>query len=144
VSVVIAALLLWAAATRHSRPVLVHVPFGANSVSGSDNYAVFNPFRDRSVEHAATAYIEAMRRGDCPEAAKRSTNALLTDQRSCEQIQADSYRDYRASLVQRLRDRSDGQNEVILYYSDNGYDGNWVTLKRFGDSWSVVKFNTFY
>jgi len=110
---------------------------------GSYNYAVFNPFRDRSAERAATAYIEAMRRGDCSEAARRGTNVVLPNQRSCEQMQED-YRDYRAAFVQPLRDRFDGQNEVILYYSNNGYTGNWVTVKRFGDSWSVVEFNKFW
>jgi hypothetical protein len=38
-------------------------------------------------------------------------------------MQAD-YHDYRAAFVQRLRDRSDGQNEFILYYSNNGYEGS--------------------
>jgi len=55
------------------------------------------------------------------------------------QMQAD-YHEYRAAFVQRLCDRSDGQNEVILYYSNNGYEGNWVTVKRC-NSWSVVEFN---
>jgi hypothetical protein len=70
--VLIAAFLLWAAATRHSRSVPIHIPFRTNRVMGRFNYAVFNPFRDRSAERAAAAYIEAMRRGDCLEAAKHS------------------------------------------------------------------------
>jgi hypothetical protein len=54
------------------------------------------------------------------------------------------YRDYRAAFVQRLHDRSEGNEEVILYYSNNGYEGNWVTLRRFGESWSVVEFTKFW
>jgi hypothetical protein len=142
-SIVVAALLLWAAATRHSRPVLIRVPFRTNPVMVGYNYAVFNPFRDRSAERSATAYIEAMRRGDCSEAAKYSRNVVLPNSMDCEQMQAE-HRDYRAAFVQRLRDRSDGEYEVTLYYSNNGYEGNWVTVKRVGDSWSVVEFNKFW
>ena len=54
------------------------------------------------------------------------------------------YQDYRAAFVQRLRDRSDGQNEAILCYSNNSYEGTQVTVQRFGDSWSVVEFNKFW
>jgi hypothetical protein len=141
--VLIAAFLLWAAATRHSRSVLIHLPFRTNPLMGRYTYAVFNPFRDRSAEHAAAEYIEAMRRGDCLEAAKHGRNVVLPNHMSCEQMQAE-YQDYRSAFVQRLRDRSDGQNEAILYYSNNGYEGNQVTVQRFGDSWSVVEFNKFW
>jgi len=110
---------------------------------GRYNYAVFNPFRDRSAERAAAAYIEAMRRGDCLEAAKHGRNVVLPNQMSCQQMQAD-YHDYRAAFVQRLRDRADGENETILYYSNNGYEGNQVTVQRFGDSWSVAEFDNFW
>jgi len=81
-----------------------------------------------------------MKVGDCSEAAKYSRDIVLPNHMSCEQIQAEYHSDRRA-FVQRLRNRSEGQNEVILYYSTNGYEGNWVTVKRFGDSWSVVEFN---
>jgi hypothetical protein len=143
VGIVIVALLLWAATVRRSRPVLIRLPFNTNSVVGSYNYVVFNSFRDRAPERVATAYVEAMRQGDCSEASKYGISVVLPNQMNCEQMQAE-HSHYRAAFVQRLRDRSDGQNEIILYYSNNGYEGNWVTVKRFGGSWSVVEFNKFW
>src|SRR3981189_523646 len=125
-------------------PGPMNVPMPANSrLMGRYNYAVFNPFRDRSAERAAAAYIEALRRGDCLEATKHGRNVVLPDHMSCQQMQAE-YPDYRAAFVHRLRDRSDGQNEAILNYSNNGCEGNQVAVQRFGDSWSVVEFNMFW
>src|SRR5215813_6738269 len=88
-AIVIAAFVVWTAATRNTSPVLIHIPFRTNSVMGSYNYAIFNPFRDRSAERAATAYIEAMRRGDCSEASKYSKNIVLPNGMTCEQIQTE-------------------------------------------------------
>jgi hypothetical protein len=130
-------------ATRNTRPVLLRLPYRTNSAMGNYNWVVFNPFRDRTVERVASAYLEAMRRGDCVEALKVTRNIVLPNNFDCAQMQAE-YRDYRHAFVQRLRDRSQGKNEAILYYSNNGYEGNWVTLRRFGSDWRIVEFNKFW
>jgi hypothetical protein len=92
--IVIVALLIWAAVNRQSRPVLVHIPFKTNSMAGSYNYAVFNPFRDRSVERVAAKYVGAMKLGNGAEAMKYSRDVVLPNDMTCEQMQVE-YRDYR-------------------------------------------------
>jgi hypothetical protein len=101
-----------------------------------------NPFRDRSPERAAAAYPEAMRRGNCVDAERLSTNPELPNELTCEQLQ-NEYRDERNLFVQRLRDRKENGGDVVLYYSNSGVgvEGNWVAVRRSGDGWRVVGFN---
>lgn len=138
----IIALLVWSFATRHWRPVLIHLPIPIHSVRWDTEYAVFNPFRDREPERVADAYLAAMKRGDCPEAAKHSRNVVLPNNMTCEQMQAEYHGT--APFLQSFRDRSDNGNEVILTYSDNGYTFHEVKLRRFGDSWKAVEFSKFW
>ena len=127
-----------------SHPVLLRAPFSINQLSGEDhNYVLFNPFRDRSPERAAAAYLDAMRRGSCADAEKLSTNLSLPNALTCEQMQ-DEYRDHRSLFVQRLRDRRKDRSDIVLYYSNTGYEGNWVAVRRPGGDragWRVVGFN---
>jgi hypothetical protein len=129
---------------RNKRSVLVRMPFGINQETGDHNYVLFNPFRDRSPERAASAYLEAMQRGNCEEAGKLSTNVVLPNGYTCEGLQND-YRKVRHLFVQRLRDRRDEGRVVVLYYSDSGYEGNWVGVRQlggeWGGTWRVVAFN---
>ena len=104
-----------------------------------------NPFRDRSPERAAAAYPEAMRRGNCVDAERLSTNPELPNELTCEQLQ-NEYRDERNLFVQRLRDRKENGGDVVLYYSNSGagVEGNWVSVRQpAGDraGWRVVGFN---
>jgi hypothetical protein len=138
----IVALLVWSVATRNWRPVLIHLPIPVHSVRWDTEYAVFNPFRDRAPERVAHIYLEAMKRGDCPDATKHSRNVVLPNNMTCEQMQMEYHG--AAPFLQRFRDRSGGGNETILTYSDDGYTFNEVTLRRFGDSWSVVEFSKFW
>ena len=117
---------------RDSRPVLWRAPFGTNQLSGKDhNYVLFNPFRDRSPERTAAAYLEAMRRGSCTDADKLTANLVLPNRFTCEQMQAE-YHDVRNLFVQRLRDRRKDGGVVVLYYSNTGYEGNWVAVRQPG------------
>jgi hypothetical protein len=138
----IVALLVWSGATRHRRPVLVHLPIPVHSVRWDTKYAVFNPFRNRAPERVAQIYLEAMSRGDCSAAIKQSRSVVLPNNMTCQQMQVEYHGT--APFLQRFRDRSDGDNETILTYSDDGYTFNQVTLHRFGDSWSVVEFSKFW
>ncbi|MBI3478015.1 MAG: hypothetical protein HY010_19955 [Acidobacteria bacterium] len=130
---------------RDVRPVLIRMPFGVNQETGDHNYVLFNPFRDRSPEHAAAAYLDAMRSGNCTDAAKLSTDLVLPNALTCEEMQSE-YRDHRSLFVQRLRDRRKEGSDVVLYYSDTGVgvEGNWVAVRQLGGDragWRVVGFN---
>lgn len=118
------------------------MPFGLNHETGDHNYVLFNPFRDRAPEQAADAYLEAMRRGNCAEAARLSTNPNLPNELTCDQLQ-NEYRNARNLFVQRLRDRKENQGNVVLYYSNSGagVEGNWVAVRQTGAGWRVVSFN---
>jgi hypothetical protein len=139
---VTAAAIVGVALVRDTRPVLIRMPFGLNQETGDHNYVLFNPFRDRSPERAAAAYLESMRRGNCADAERLSTNPELPNELTCEQLQ-DEYRDERNLFVQRLRDRKENTGDVVLYYSTSGVgvEGNWVAVRRLGDGWRVVGFN---
>lgn len=143
--VLLVAVIVGALLTRDAHPVLWRAPFSVNQLSGEDhNYVLFNPFRDRLPERAAAAYLEAMRRGSCPDAEKLTASLVLPNQFTCEQMQSE-YRNVRSLFVQRLRDRRKDGDVVVLYYSNTGYEGNWVAVRQlggeWGGSWRVVEFN---
>ena len=138
--VLVIATLAIAALSRDVRPVLIRMPFGINHETGDHNYVLFNPFRDRSPERFAYEYLDAMRSGNCTDAAKLSANLVLPNQFTCEQMQSE-YRNHRNLFVQRLRDRNGNGSDVLLYYSNSGYEGNWVAVRRSGRDWRVVAFN---
>jgi hypothetical protein len=121
-------------------PVLIRMPVGVNHETGDHNYVLFNPFRDRSPERAAYQYLDAMRSGNCTDAAKLSANLVLPNQFTCEQMQRE-YRNHRNLFVQTLRDRKENGSDVLLYYSNSGYEGNWVAVRRSDSDWRVVAFN---
>ena len=138
----VAAAMAVALLVRDAHPVLIRMPFGLNQETGDHNYVLFNPFRDRSPERVAEAYLEAMRRGDCADAGKLSTNPILQNGYTCEGLQGE-YSNVRDRFAQRLRDRRENMGEVILYYSNSGegVEGNWIGMRRFGGEWRVVGFN---
>jgi hypothetical protein len=143
--VVVIAAIVGVLLVRDSHPVLWRLPFSINQLSGEDrNYVLFNPFRDRSPERVAAAYLEAMRRGSCTDAEKLTAHVVLPNQFTCEQMQAE-YINVRNRFVQRLRDRRKDGGVVVLYYSNTGYEGNWVTVRQpggeWGGDWRVVEFN---
>ena len=126
---------------RDTYPVLLRAPFGVNQLTGEDhNYVLFNPLRNRSPERTAFAYLIAMKEGDCTNAQKLGMNVVLPNHLTCEQIQTEC-RNSRNLFVQRLRDRRESGGEVLLYYSNSGYEGNWVAVRQTGSDWQVVNFN---
>jgi hypothetical protein len=141
--VVVVSVVVLSFVMRNTRPVLVRLPFGTNSAMGSYNWVIFNPFRNRAVERSASAYLDAMQHGDCAKAAMFSKNIVLPNNFICEQMQAE-YHGYRGAFVQPLRDRTESGSDVVLYYSRNGYEGNWVALRKFGDDWRVVELSKFW
>ena len=142
------AAIVGALLARNSHAVLWRAPFSINQLSGEDhNYVLFNPFRDRSPERVAAAYLEAMRRGSCTDAEKLTANVVLPNQFTCAQMQSE-YRNVRNLFVQRLRDRRKDGGVVVLYYSNTGYEGNWVAVRppggESGGDWRVVEFNNIW
>lgn len=127
---------------RNEYPVLVRMPFGLNAETGDHNYVLFNPFRDKSPERIAAAYLQAMRRGNCADAERLGTNPELPNEMTCEQLQ-NEYSNERNLFVQRLRDRKESRGDVILYYSNSGsgVEGNWIAVRQSGGGWRVVGFN---
>jgi len=140
--VVVIATVATAVLVRNRRPVLIRMPFEINQETGDHNYVLFNPFRDRSPEHAAAGFLEAMRRGNCADAEKLSTNLVLPNHFTCEQMQSE-YSHERDLFVQRLRDRRENLGDVVLYYSNSGegVEGNWVGVRRSGGDWRVFGFS---
>jgi hypothetical protein len=118
---------------------LVRLPFKSNAFEGDANYAFFNPFRDRSPERAAAAYLDAMRLGNCSEASKVAAIPPMPDVKTCERVQQENRR-YGSLFVQPLRDRKDLHGDVSLYYSQTGYEGNWVHVQKVAGEWKVVMF----
>lgn len=140
-AVLMVAAIVGALVARNTYPVLCRAPFSVNRLSGQDhNYVLFNPFRDRSPERVADAYLEAMRRGSCADAEKLTANLILPNRFTCDQMQSE-YHNVRGLFVQRLRDRRKDGGMVALYYSNTGYEGNWVTMRQVGDDWRVLEFN---
>ena len=137
---VLIAFIVLSVATRHSRPVLVRLPWKTNFLEGSANYALFNPFRDRLPERVAAAYLDAMRRGNCSEAFTVAANPTMSNDLTCEQLEQEYSRD-RNLFVQPLRDRRDAGGDVFLYYSRTGYEGNWIAVRNTAGEWRVVGFN---
>ena len=122
------------------RPVLMRVPHTENRLEWGYNFVLFNPFRDRSPELVAKAYLDAMSRGNCSEAASVSSNPQMPNDLTCEQLQRE-YSKYRQLFLQPLRDRKDVNGDVLLYYSRTGYEGNWVMVRSLTGQWRVVGFN---
>jgi hypothetical protein len=131
---------LLAAWVFHDRAVVVRLPYYRNRLTGDSNYVVFNPFRDRSPEKAAADYLNAMRRGNCSEAAKRTVNLKLPNGFSCEQM-LHEYNEHWDLFVQHLRNRRDLGPDVLLYYSNTGYEFTSVAVRRFGNEWRIVDFS---
>jgi len=159
---VVVATVAAAVLVRDGRPVLIRMPFGINQETGDHNYVLFNPFRDRSPERAAAAYLGAMRRGNCADAERLSTNLVLPNEFNCEEMQSE-YRDHRDLFVQRLRDRKEDRGDVlsctirtpgqVLRATGWLCDGRETTGEssastRFGstrvDSWQKFPFHHYY
>ena len=107
-------------------------------------FAIFNPFRDRSPERSAEAFLTATRAGQCAQAMSPLVASSQHKQEVCE-------REQRYPLVDwRLANRTDQPDRTRMYYraartAYEGYEGQlWVTLEKSGEDWKVVQYECFY
>jgi len=146
VAVFVVALLLGVAAFlyfQRSRSVLYRYVEAGNPVK-EPAFAIFNPFRDRSPEHSAEAFLEIIKTGQCERAMSAVPDSSEHRQDICE-------REQRSPLTSwLLKNRTDEPQEVRMYYRVNrqtsdGYQGQlWITLEKQGETWQVKKYECFY
>lgn len=126
-----------------SDPIVYRYGIKGNPVNEPE-FTIFNPFRDRSPESTAAAFLEQMRAGNCPEAVAVLSQTPDYNQELCEK-ESDS-----PLTGWRLKNRSDDAAKVRMYYRAHrknyqGYQGQlWVTVERRGSNWQVSKYECFY
>ena len=109
-----------------------------------------NPFRDRTIEHTANAFIGQMRDGNC-------RKLLAQWERDYRRKRADFVCSSEAQhplISWHLVQWEDAPPLVILYYkgerySDPGHDATYkdlflVTEEKDDDGWKVTKYDSFY
>jgi hypothetical protein len=146
VLVFVAALLLGVAAYlyyQRSKSVLYRYVEAGNPVK-EPAFTIFNPFRDRSPEHSAEAFLEIIKAGQCERAMLALPDSSEHRQEICE-------REKESPLTSwLLKNRTDEPQNVRMYYTVNrkmydGYQGQlWVTLEKQGEQWQVKKYECFY
>jgi hypothetical protein len=104
----VTAVLTTLACLRHRYPVLLHLFSSCACTDYSDEVTgltVFNPFRDRSPEASANAFLEEIKQGRCPVMAPNNgpvdCSYLLNRRRSSEW---------------RLKNRRDQPHRISLFY----------------------------
>jgi len=128
---------------QRSRSVLYRYLEAGNPVK-EPAFAIFNPFRDRSPEESAEAFLEVIKAGQCEQAMSGVPGALQHRQETCER-EKDS-----PLIAWRLANRTDRPEKVKMYYRVNrktydGYQGQlWVTLEKHGENWQVMQYECFY
>jgi hypothetical protein len=107
-------------------------------------FAIFNPFRDRSPEHGAEAFLEAVKAGQCERAMSALSDKPESRQEVCEREKGSPLMSW------QLKNRTDEIQKVRMYYRVNrniydDYQGQlWVTLEKQGEEWQVKKYECFY
>lgn len=102
---------------------------------------LFNPFRNRGPELAARRFFDVIKSGTCGDFPALAPGATLPNNATCEELHdIVSGPRYKGVLDQRLRDRVDNGISSSLWFSDDGYGGNQVTLEKHGNQWHVVGF----
>ena len=113
---------------------------------GEPEFTIFNPFRDRSPERTAEAFLEQMRSGTCTEAVTGLNNTPEYNEELCG-------RESNYPLVAwRLENRSgDAAAKVRMYFRAHrktyraGYRGQlWLTVERRGGDWQVSEYECWY
>jgi hypothetical protein len=126
--------IIWAPAT-------FPLPSARSLISGNYKFVIFNPFRDRGPERAARRFFEIIKSGDCGNFPGLASGTALPNSATCEQLHDTvSGLRYKSVLDQRLRDRVDKGDSTSLWFSDDGYGGNQVTLEKRGSQWHVIGF----
>lgn len=127
-----------------SNPVVYRYMLRGDPVNEPE-FTIFNPFRDRSPERTAEAFLEQMRSGKCTDAVAVLSHAADYNEEMCE-------RESRLPLVAwRLENRSGDAAKVRMYYEVHrktyppAYRGQlWITVERRGADWQVSRYECFY
>ena len=141
VLVVLVAMLAAFVYSKRSKPVLYSYVEKGNPVK-EPVFAVFNPFRDRSPERSAEAFLENMKLGLCER--EMVFVSPQHNQEVCER-EKDS-----PLSAWRMVNRSDQDETVRMYYevsrkTSDGYQGQlWVSLARQGADWKVTRYDCSY
>ncbi len=128
---------------QRSRSVLYRYVEAGNPVQ-EPAFAIFNPFRDRSPEHSAEAFLEVIKAGQCERAMSALPNMPEYRQDICEREKGSPLMSW------RLKNRTDEPQKVRMYYrvnrkTDDGYQGQlWVTLEKQSEEWQVKQYECFY
>lgn len=136
--------LLAPVALKFAPPRLIALPLGISPIGGNPKLVLLNPLRDRSPERTAHAFLMALSDGNCEQVRRLSTGLKMPNDSTCEDFPNHTFAkgdDYRRVLDQRLRDRMSSRDECSLWYSDDGYGGNWVALRHDGNTWKVTEFS---
>lgn len=105
---------------------------------------IFNPFRDRTPERQAEAFLTRLQTGDCQSAFAELSHGTDYKQRVCEKEKENALTSW------RLRNRTDNADAVRLYYIvgrtkyHNTSGSVWITVVKQGEEWGVTTFETFY
>ena len=107
-------------------------------------FSIFNPFRDRSPEHSAEAFLKQLRAGQCEQATVALSVLPERRQDICE-------RERRSPLASwRLKNRTDEPQKIKMYYQVKAENHNdlqgqaWVTVEKQGEKWQVTSYERFY
>ena len=128
---------------QRSRSVLYRYVEAGNPVQ-EPAFAIFNPFRDRSPEHSAEAFLEVIKAGQCERAMSALPDMPEYRQDICEREKGSPLMSW------RLKNRTDEPQKVRMYYRVNrktydGYQGQvWVTLEKHGEDWLIKHYECFY
>ena len=146
VMLVLVALLVMLAAYvyyQRSKPLLYSYVEKGNPVK-EPVFAIFNPFRDRSPERSAEAFLENMRAGQCERAMVGVFGSPEHNQEVCRLEKGSPLSSW------RMMNRTDQDEMVRMYYevSRTTYDGHqgqlWVSLARHGADWKVTRYDCYY
>lgn len=126
-----------------STPVLYRHILKGNPVKEPD-FTIFNPFRDRSPERSAEAFLELMKASQCEQAMSVLPDTPEYRQEICE-------REKESPLMSwQLTNRNDEPQKVRMYYwvkrqTYSGYQGQlWITVEKGGEQWQVTRYESWY
>ena len=143
VGMCVASLVIYAYA-RRSNPILLRVEEPGNPIR-TPSILVLNPFRNRSAENSANAFLERLKQGQCA----GSVQSLYND--SPEYRQYICERELGSPLQSwSIGDLQEQSAKVRIYFWNErpGYGGQkgqlWVTVAMHGEQWQVVNYEAWY
>ncbi len=127
-----------------SKSVLVRFGESSAKSTGGHSFALFNPFRDRSMEQKAAAFLELVKAQPCVQVL---AGLPLNQERLQYLCQMEGQ--HRLASWQ-LADREDAGNRVKMFYwtsripSDDFKSQLWITMEKTDDHWKVVDYESWY